>query len=415
MPVERLTPMRVILLQTIGGFGPDGEAGGGVVQFVRLCAEWKRLGHEIHYVTNSADHGLTKYPPVAIPHLLPVFGRADIRSPLGFVTQVIGNHLKQRMPLSALGAELSADPQPTIVVATSPALSDVLAAGQLARRLKTVGIVCFHHMTPPFWWFGRRRGTVGRNMAIHFLAELELGVTKVSGLVLALDQPRAAVDSGWKFPDPILATPCATPDGYVGAPDSASPGDRTNDACYIGRVAQNKGIFDLIHAWSLVAAQRTDANLIIAGVCHPPQLATKVRRVIRRLELEGRVHLVGFISEDAKKQLLARTRLFVFPSYEEGWSLAVMEAAAFGALPVTYDLVAYDYLGPAAQKVSVGRYDELARRILVLMHDEPARLRAAEQLRGEINRQTIQQVAAAEMQSFLDLISATGPRSLPPS
>src|SRR5271155_6030340 len=146
--------MRVIILQTVGGFGPNGDAGGGVVHFLRLSAEWARLGHEIHYVTNSADCGLTNYPPLVTLLVLPVFGRGDIRSQLDFVLQVMGNPYKQRVPLSILGEELRARPQPTMVVATSPALSDVLAARHLSRRLGTAGLVCFHHLTPAFWWFG---------------------------------------------------------------------------------------------------------------------------------------------------------------------------------------------------------------------------------------------------------------------
>jgi glycosyltransferase involved in cell wall biosynthesis len=404
--------MRVVILQTVGGFGPNGEAGGGVIHFLRLCAEWTRLGHEIHLVTNSADYGRNRYPTLATLHVLPVFGQGDIRSPLEFVLQVIGNHFKQRMQLSVLGEKLRRDLQPTIVVASSPALSDVLAARQLARQLETVGIVCFHHLTPAFWWFGLRRGSLGRNVISHLLAEAELVITKTSGLLVALDQPRAAMDSGWKFATPIVATPCAKPENYSGSafPDPLSSSDRTNDACYIGRVAENKGIIDLLHAWKLVVSQRANSNLIIAGVCQRPQLAARIRRVIHRLKLEDKVQLVGFVSEEVKRQLLSQTRLFIFPSYEEGWSLAVMEAAAFGALPVTYDLVAYDYLGPGAQKVPVGRYDELARRILSLIHDEAARLRAIKLLRHEIEGLTIQRVAAGEMSSFVDLVSA--PRSV---
>jgi glycosyltransferase involved in cell wall biosynthesis len=404
--------MRVVILQTVGGFGPNGDAGGGVVHFLRLTAEWTRLGHEVHYISNSADYGLAKYPPSVKMHVLPVFGRGDIRSPLDFVLQVSGNHFKQRIPLSVIGEELGRHPQPTIVVATSPALSDVLAARQLAQQLETTGIVCFHHLTPAFWWFGLRRGSVGRNFVSHMLAQTELLVTKASGLFLALDQPRAAMDSGWRFTAPVVATPCAVPESDPGGglPNLLLPGDRKNDACYIGRVAENKGIIDLLNAWKLVVSHRANSNLIIAGVCHRPQLASRIRRVIHRLGLDGRVQLVGFVSEDFKRQLLTRTRLFIFPSYEEGWSLAVMEAAAYGALPVTYDLVAYDYLGLGAQKVPVGRYDELAGRILSLLQDEPARLRAIELVRKEIEGQTIQRVALGEMNSFSDLISASGSR-----
>ena len=39
------------------------------------------------------------------------------------------------------------------------------------------------------------------------------------------------------------------------------------------------------------------------------------------------------------------SKLFIFPSYEEGWGISITEAMACGLAVVCYDLKAYDVFG----------------------------------------------------------------------
>jgi glycosyltransferase involved in cell wall biosynthesis len=92
----------------------------------------------------------------------------------------------------------------------------------------------------------------------------------------------------------------------------------------------------------------------------------RVVRLIARLDLTKSVELYDFISESEKAKLLEASVFFLFPSYEEGWSLSVMEAAAHGLVPILYSLSAYDYLGDGAVRVPVGDTDAMANAIVDL-------------------------------------------------
>jgi glycosyltransferase involved in cell wall biosynthesis len=102
---------------------------------------------------------------------------------------------------------------------------------------------------------------------------------------------------------------------------------------YAGRLHEGKGIAQLIRAWKTLAPLWPTARLWIAG--EGPQ-RRELQRQIGELNLEGRVLLAGVFDEI--DELLAAADLFVLPSYEEGMSLALMEAMAAGLPVVASDI-----------------------------------------------------------------------------
>lgn len=50
---------------------------------------------------------------------------------------------------------------------------------------------------------------------------------------------------------------------------------------------------------------------------------------------------MGFVSDDKKYQMLAEAEYFVFPSYEEGWGIALAEAMYAKCKCITYELEHY--------------------------------------------------------------------------
>ena len=67
---------------------------------------------------------------------------------------------------------------------------------------------------------------------------------------------------------------------------------------------------------------------------------------------------------------MLKSKLFVFPSYEEGWSLAVMEAINSGLLPIIYNIPAYDYVCNSDIKVKPGDIKTFANKIIYFFHNQ---------------------------------------------
>jgi glycosyltransferase involved in cell wall biosynthesis len=101
---------------------------------------------------------------------------------------------------------------------------------------------------------------------------------------------------------------------------------------FLSRLHPKKGLRNLLRAWQRLASQFDDWCLIIAG---PDEIGheQELKSLARNLCLEKSVMFVGPAYGESKRQLLAGADLFVLPSFSEGFSMAILEAAAAG-LPV---------------------------------------------------------------------------------
>ncbi len=138
-----------------------------------------------------------------------------------------------------------------------------------------------------------------------------------------------------------------------GAPDPGAP--RRPDAAaaprivFLGRLEASKGLPELLQA---LASPRLRAGRWSACVAGRGD-AVAVRRRVEELGLGDRVVVPGWLDEQAVRELLRESDIFVLPSRDEGLSIAMIEAMAAGlALVVTP-------AGAAAEIVEDGREGKL--------------------------------------------------------
>jgi glycosyltransferase involved in cell wall biosynthesis len=110
--------------------------------------------------------------------------------------------------------------------------------------------------------------------------------------------------------------------------------DKTPLAVYTGRLDAAKGLATLIAAWATIARRRPAARLWLVG--EGPEHAA-LEGQIQSLGLVGRVDFVG--SFDTVEDMLLAADVFVLPSFEEGLSIALLEAMSVGLPAVASDIV----------------------------------------------------------------------------
>lgn len=106
-----------------------------------------------------------------------------------------------------------------------------------------------------------------------------------------------------------------------------SIGRNTALIVYLGRIHKLKGLDLLLKAF-LLLTKKHDSVLAIAG--SNDGYLDEVKKMSESLDLTGRVIYTGTISGKDKLQLYADTDVFVYPSPSEGFSIAILEAAASG-------------------------------------------------------------------------------------
>jgi len=149
------------------------------------------------------------------------------------------------------------------------------------------------------------------------------------------------------------------------------------DAVFVGRIAKEKGIFDLLQVWQEVLRKNNSARLLIIGSGPETQ---KVKDFIKDSILQNNVIVCGRVDDKTLYYLMKASRVFVFPSRFEGWGLSVAEAMACGLPVVCYDIPALRevfgrcksvFLVPAGD---VGRFSDVALGILNKRKKEYERL-----------------------------------------
>lgn len=130
----------------------------------------------------------------------------------------------------------------------------------------------------------------------------------------------------------LEVVPNAIEAGALLTRDLSAPRQGPLRLAYLGRLAENKGIFEAVDALALLRMDGRNLSLDVAGG-GPDEV--RLRERVAALGVEDRVHFHGPLFGDAKDRLWREADIFVFPTYREGLPYALLEAMAAGAVPIT--------------------------------------------------------------------------------
>ena len=127
----------------------------------------------------------------------------------------------------------------------------------------------------------------------------------------------------------------ALPNGIDCRPFATVPLVRSNPEqplhlLYIGRVAREKGMYEMLQGVRLAHELGVDTRLIVAG--HGAEEG-RLRRYAQALGIAARVCFIGPVFGADKVKLLSGSDVLLLPSYSEGLPYALLEAMAAG-IPV---------------------------------------------------------------------------------
>lgn len=155
------------------------------------------------------------------------------------------------------------------------------------------------------------------------------------------------------LPIPAVTIPYGVQPPAVRDSESTSARGRAADdvvnILFLSRLHPKKGMELLLDAVAGMA-RSYPVRLIVAGDGEPAYVAALKRRAAIG-GLDGRVVFVGFVGEAERDRLFAQADLFVLPSYDENFGMAVVEAMSAGVPVVVSEHVA---LADQVRKVGAG-------------------------------------------------------------
>jgi glycosyltransferase involved in cell wall biosynthesis len=112
---------------------------------------------------------------------------------------------------------------------------------------------------------------------------------------------------------------------------NGSAGDGAVKVLFLSRIHPKKGLELLLEAMELLPKE-TAVDLVVAGDGEP-EYVSGLRQRAAASRANGRVTFAGFVAGEEKRRLLEEADLFVLPSHDENFGVAVAEALGAG-LPV---------------------------------------------------------------------------------
>ena len=115
---------------------------------------------------------------------------------------------------------------------------------------------------------------------------------------------------------------------------------KKNTFVFVGRIAKNKRIDNLLKTFKALAGKNRKTRLYIVGNDFD-HLLQSFRNLVKNWNLEKNIIFTGNVSESEKAKYLATSRFFVSASEYEGFGISVLESMASGCIPILNDIPAF--------------------------------------------------------------------------
>lgn len=184
-------------------------------------------------------------------------------------------------------------------------------------------------------------------------------------------------------------------------------------AVALGRLGVRKGSYDVIAAVAaLDETVRRRLHVTLAGDGE----VDEVRAAVDAAGLGATIHVAGWLDSSARDQLLSAASVFLLPSYDEGLPMALLEAMAYGLVPVTTRVGS---IGEAVSDgvngllIRPGHPEEIAAALTTLVDDETVRVRLAAAARSRAEDFSLDRWYQRLTELWMELTSAATTSSCP--
>jgi len=323
----------------------------------RRCMEiFRRIGHHFELTAYTSEDGKRTLEP-CLPHASFV-----VMPPHLLEENLYGAYVSRaRWALRQIR-----DQHYDIIYASSDFFPDSLpASAHRKMNPESRWVQCVFHVYPPL---SRRPGSLLRNWLGKSAQQFSFSAIKRrADTVVNLNSSARSELVSLGFPaERITVNPCGI-DTEICASVNASR--QEHQGCFVGRLSPTKGIFDLVDVWRPVAKLYPDAILKVIGN-GPDKVIKQLQREIDRSDIASNIQLCGFLDDADAMRTLKESSIFLMPSYEEGFGIAIAEAMACGVPCVAWNLPVYDEVYPDGLiKVPLGNRKLFSQEILTILNN----------------------------------------------
>lgn len=145
--------------------------------------------------------------------------------------------------------------------------------------------------------------------------------------------------------------------------------ERKKQILFLGEIGERKGCYDLPEIYENIIRTVGEVPLVIAGDGE----LERVKNMFKEKNLLDKVSFPGWIRADEKERMLQESTYFLFPSYNEGMPMAVLEAMAYGLAIVSSNVGGIPKLiedGISGYLCTPGDIDNISDKMIQLILQE---------------------------------------------
>lgn len=281
-----------------------------------------------------------------------------------------------------------------IVIAPNPYPFYFITALKVARSVKGYPVIYFHHISLSLK-FIKRRGIL-RTLINYFMHLFLLSVCKILSIPIFLDNPKNYNIKGISvFKDEDAPNVLVTPKSVEIYKEF--------DLCYVGRFERHKGAMDLIKV--VIILKKHNLNVKVAIVGHTNEkFKMKVSKILKDQNIFNNFTFFGTVTNEVKVKVLYSSKIYLHLSYEEGWSMSIMDAAYIGIPIIAYNLSAYSYLKGNYCAIQVGDINEAAESVANILSNYSNAVQVAKEAKRIVSAYNYLEIAKNQLESYNEII-----------
>jgi len=172
------------------------------------------------------------------------------------------------------------------------------------------------------------------------------------------------------------------------------------DGVFLARLSHSKGISDLVEIWKKVCAELPEARLAVIGG-GSEETKNFLSGKTSKYGLEKNIDLLGYLENEKAYPILKSGKVFLVPSHEEGWGIAIAEAMACGLPVVSWNLPAFqEVFGDKTMQIEENNIDLFSKKIIALLKNEAERERIGKIGEEFAKKYSWERVAERELEIF---------------
>ena len=255
--------------------------------------------------------------------------------------------------------------KPDVVYSSSDFFPDVIPAFFLKLfKPKVKWVQCVFHIYPD-WRI--RPGSKIKNFVGQYLQQFSLILARRADIVLNInhDVSNYLVKNGFHGSRIVVIPPGIDPQALDNIP--SAPANTGYDGIFLGRLNVNKGALDLIDIWANVVKEMPEARLGIIGG-GDEEIIAKIKAKISHYDIASNIELLGYLENERAFPIVKVSKVFLFPSREEGFGIAIVEAMHCGLPVVAWNLPVYaEHFPVAVETIEVEKFDAFAQQVILLL------------------------------------------------